>query len=534
MNANSPSPGTARPFSSSQFSWPLRSSELLQRFWARPGVPAIGAAVAGGLVGVAIGLLMPRGPVDSQQALLLLFVSFIGGVAAGFVMRSGWAAVIAPLASFLAFEFVRRGEHGPSVDGVHLDTEFGIIGLLVGRGVFVLVGLFPMALGAVYGAWLAGWFTRTVMGAPGVPRRRGQMVRRVVLGAGTVAMLALAVWIALPASVPAVTDPNGNPIDGSIAELTPVELGGYQQWIQIRGASPDNPVLLYLNGGPGQSDLALSRALLEPLHQDFTVVGWDQRGAGKSYGSLDPDTLTLESVVNDTIELTNYLHERFGQEKIYLMGESWGSIPGVLAVQRHPELYHAYIGSGQMVDLQQTDRMIYDDLLAYAEASGDDDLAKTLDGFGPPPYADIWAYAYVVQKYGLIEDDYDPPQAFVDRAEDSGVGPWGVMGSEYTLIDKTNVVRGLLDMAAVMYPQLQEIDFREQAISLAVPVSIFDGEHELRGRRELSHEWFAMLDAPVKEMYTFPNAGHAPAFEYADELHHILLEEIVPTATGAV
>ena len=266
--------------------------------------------------------------------------------------------------------------------------------------------------------------------------------------------------------------------------------------------------------------------------RDFTVVGWDQRGAGKSYGSLDPDTLTLESVVNDTIELTNYLRERFGQEKIYLLTESWGSVPGILAVQRHPELYHAYIGSGQMVNIQETDRIIYEDLLAYAEAHRDNGLANTLRDFGPPPYQDIWAYAFVAQNYELIESDYDPPQVYIDRAKDAGVGFWGIMGSEYTLIDKTNVIRGLLDMASVMYPQIQEIDFREQAATLEIPVYIFDGEHELRGRRELAHEWFALLDAPVKEMFTFENAGHAPAFEYADDLHRILIEEIVPQATG--
>lgn len=530
MNIESSS--STRSFSSNQVAWPSRMSEALQRFWVHPVAPAAAATAVAGLIGVAVGLIMPRGPVDSPQALLLLLLSFAGGVAAGFIMRAGWAALVAPLAMLAVFEFVRRGERGPSVDGLHFDSAFGILGFLIGRGVFVLVALLPMALGTGYGLWLARRLTRTFAGAPVEPRRRAQTAGRIVLAAGTVAMVALAIWIAWPASVPAVTDANGNPVKGGIAELTPIQLGGYEQWIEIRGASTENPVILYLNGGPGQSDLALSRVLLEPLHRDFTVVGWDQRGAGKSYGSLDPDTLTLESIVNDTIELTNYLRERFGQDKIFLMGESWGSIPGVLAVQRHPELYHAYIGSGQMVDLQATDRIIYDDLLAYAEAHGDDDLASTLRGFGPPPYADIWAYAYVVQHYGLIEDDYDPPQAFIDRAEQSGIGPWGIMGSEYTLIDKTNVVRGLLDMASVMYPQLQEIDFREQAPWLAVPIYIFDGEHELRGRRELSHAWFALLDAPAKEMYTFPNAGHAPVFEYAEELHRILMDVIVPATAG--
>lgn len=503
---------------------------LLERFWARRALAVLVAVTIAGLVGLLVGVVMPRGPVDSPEALLLLVFSVLGGIAAGFAMRSGWAILLAPVVNVIVFEVVRRGEQGPSVDGIHLDTTFGIIGLIVGRGVYLLGALLPMAVGAAYGNRLAVWVTTRITGFR--PVRRARIVRNVVLGAVTLAVAALAVWLALPASVPPVKDANGQTIPGSIAEMTKVELGGYEQWIENRGASTENPVILHLDGGPGQSDLALFRALLEPLHQDFTVVGWDQRGAGKSYGSLDPETLTLDSVVADTIELTNYLRERFGQEKIYLLTEWWGSVPGILAVQQHPELYHAYIGSGQMVSIRETDRIIYEDLLAYAEANGDTGLANTLRGFGPPPYEDIWAYAFVAQHYELIEEDYDPPQAYTDRGNDAGVGFWGILGSEYTLIDKTNVIRGLLDMAAVMYPQLQVVDFRRDAATLEVPVYIFAGEHELRGRRELATEWFALLDAPVKQLYTFENAGHVPAFEYADDLHRILIEEIVPQTTG--
>ncbi|MCA9859096.1 MAG: alpha/beta fold hydrolase [Thermomicrobiales bacterium] len=513
---------------------PLSSSALaiLEEFWGRRALSLAMAVGVAGLSGFVFARLMPRGPVDSGQALALLFGSLIAGVVAGFIMRSGWAALFAPLASLAIFELVRRGEVGPSVDAINLETTFGIIGLLVGRGVYVLISFVPMIAGAIYGSTVAQWLSTAALSMRSAEHRRMRRSRVALIGGTAFAVAGLALSLARPATVPAVTDANGNKIDGSVAELIPVDLGGHEQWIEIRGANPDNPVILYLNGGPGQSDLALSRVLLEPLHQDFTVVGWDQRGTGKSYGSLDPETLTLDAIVSDTIELTNYLRDRFDQEKIYLLTESWGSIPGILAVQQHPELYHAYIGSGQMVDVQETDRIIYDDLLAYAEATGDTDLADKLEGFGPPPYADIWAYAFVVQNYGLIEDDFDPPQPYVDRAEASGVGFFGIMGSEYTLIDKANVIRGLLDMASFMYPQIQEIDFRQQAATLQVPVYLFDGEHELRGRRELAHQWFDLLDAPVKEMFTFEHAGHAPAFEYADELHRILVEVIVPEATA--
>jgi len=293
-------------------------------------------------------------------------------------------------------------------------------------------------------------------------------------------------------------------------------------------------VLLYLSGAPGQSDLALSRAILDPLTRDFLVVGWDQRGTGLSYPALDPETLTLDRAIADTAELATYLRQRFDETKIYVLGESWGTTLAVLTAQRHPELFHAVISSGQMISQRETDRMIYEDLLAWAGQNGDTGLANQLREFGPPPYADVWAYGVVMQHYEKIEGDYDPPQGYVDRVEDAGVGFWGMMGSEYAPIDKANLFRGLIDMFSVMYPQLQGIDFRADVPSLDVPLYVFDGEHELRGRRVLAQEWFTMVDAPQKQMFTYQQAGHAVAFEQSDELQRILVEIILPaTYPGA-
>ena len=172
------------------------------------------------------------------------------------------------------------------------------------------------------------------------------------------AVLGLVYLLVKPASVPPIRDASGNVVPGSIASLEKVRINGSEQWIEIRAWSPDKPVLLSIAGGPGQSDLALSRPTLGTLAKDFVVVSWDQRGIGKSYASFDPKKLTTKQAVADTITLTNYLRKRFDERKIYLFGESGGSVIGVLAVQQHPELYHAWIGSGQMVNLRQTDRLI--------------------------------------------------------------------------------------------------------------------------------------------------------------------------------
>jgi pimeloyl-ACP methyl ester carboxylesterase len=375
---------------------------------------------------------------------------------------------------------------------------------------------------------VARWLGTTASPPRRERHRTGFYFRRASAGLTTLVLVALAIWIAIPPHAAPVLDATGEEIPGSVSELTKVTLGGHEQWIEIRGASPDLPVLLYLSGGPGQSDLAFSRVLLEPLTQDFLMVGWDQRGTGKSYPALDPHTLTLDRAIADTVELTNYLRTRFDEQKIYLLGESWGTTLAVLAADQHPELYYALISSGQMVSQRQTDRIIYEDLLAYAREHGDMDLVSTLQDFGPPPYDDVLAYGVVLQNYSKLEGEYDPPQAYVDRAEAGGVGFMGVMGSEYAPIEKVNVMRGLIDMFAVMYPKVQWIDFRRDVPRLDVPLYLFDGEHELRGRRELAQEWFAMVSAPDKQMFTYPDAGHAVAFEHADDLHRILLEVVLP------
>lgn len=495
----------------------------LQRLWAHTGTRL--AAATGAVVTTALiaSVLMPRGPVTATQALVLMALGLLTGVAAGFILRSRWAMLVAPVVFVIAFELGRIGEVGPTVDTPQLTSTFGIITFLAGRGVTFALAILPLLLGVLWGKALAGAL------AGEMPHHHGSgfAIRRGFAGLSTIALAGLAAWIALPPVVPPVLGADGQEVAGSISELVQVEIGGNTQWIELRGANRDNPVLLYISGGPGQSDLALSRTFLQPLEADFTLALWDQRGNGLSYASFDRDAMTLDRVIADTIEVTNYLRDRFDEEKVYVLGESWGSTLAVLAAQEHPELFHAVIGSGQMVSQLETDRIIYSDLLAWAEEH-DAGLADQLRGFGPPPYRDMWAYGVVMVNYGHLETDYDLPQATIDREAASDVGFWGMMGTEYTPIDKTNIFRGLVDTADVLYPQLQGIDFRTDVPALAVPIYIFDGEHELRGRRDLLMQWVDILQAPHKQVFTYENAGHAPALEHADDLHRILLEIIVP------
>ncbi len=528
MSASTPRFSTTSPGSAASSLGDHRpGAGLLAAVWshALAGIVLTGGVAA--VAGLIVAELMPRGPITSTQAIVLLVIGLVTGLLSGVAMRSRWAMVVASLFFVAAFEVGRRGTDGPTVDGIVLDNTFGVLALIVGRGPLVLFGLFPIIMGVVYGTALARRMTPNRR--PDEQRGAGFYVRRGGAALATAGLIGLLILVLLPASTPAVLGEGGQPVPGGIAEMTSVPIGGHDQWITIRGASPDLPVMLWLAGGPGQTDLPYTRLFLDELAQDVIIVNWDQRGAGKSYPALDPtSTWTLEQAIADTAELTDYLRDRFDEEKIYLAGESWGTTLGVRTVQRHPDLFYAWIGSGQMVDQLETDTMIYLGLQNYAEKEGDTSLASELESMGPPPYPTVFDYGYILTQYDKLIPDYDPPAAYEAIGNDTGVGPFGIMAEEYTFIERFSVLRGLMDMFAVMYPQLQEVDFRVDVPSLDVPIYLFQGEYELEARDTLAREWFATVDAPAKTIYTIDNAGHATVLEGFETFHQVMVEVILP------
>jgi pimeloyl-ACP methyl ester carboxylesterase len=173
----------------------------------------------------------------------------------------------------------------------------------------------------------------------------------------------------MSAATPPITDANGQLVPGSIASMETVRLGGVDQWVIIRGRSTQNPLLLFLSGGPGGSEIGWLRHYNAALEDSFTVVIWEQRGTGKSASLVFADygRLTPEQYTADGLELTGSLRQRFGQDKIYLMGKSWGTMLGVWMVQQRPEWFAAFIGSGQMTNPVQDDVLGYQYVLLAAQ-----------------------------------------------------------------------------------------------------------------------------------------------------------------------
>lgn len=324
---------------------------------------------------------------------------------------------------------------------------------------------------------------------------------------------------------PPITDANGDVIPGSIATLEKVEINGSQQWISIRGKDINKPVLLFLAGGPGGSQLVTERRALGELENYFVVVNWEQPGAGKSFEAVDRSTLSPERYVTDGIVLVNYLRERFDEEKVYLLGESWGSALGVWMVQRNPELFHAFIGTGQMVAFLENDLMCYDFALHLLEEQGNTEKVEQLKQQGPPPY---YGKGVAMKEAAFLMETFNYMNADPNISSDGFNTFQDLAGSEYGLYDKLNWFRGALETMDVVYPQLWEVDFRTQATQLEVPVYFLLGRHDVNAPPVLAEEYFALLDAPYKELIWFERSGHNPWVNESDEFVHVMVNKVLP------
>jgi pimeloyl-ACP methyl ester carboxylesterase len=305
----------------------------------------------------------------------------------------------------------------------------------------------------------------------------------------------------LTASTPAINTEN------SIAELRAISLNGRKEWISIRGQDKTNPVLLFLAGGPGGSQMAAVRYDLAVLEEHFVVVHWDQPGSAKSYGAMPIKDITPDIYIEDGIALTKYLCEQFGQKNIYLVGESWGSALGIFLIDKAPELYRKFIGTGQMISFLDTELMNYDFALNLARERGDTKTIETLESNGKPPYYgnDV---TWKIMPYNQYLGNY---MAQNPEIANSGYNTFrDLFSSEYGILDKINYFRGMMNVFNSVYPQLYGIDLRKDYPSLDVPVYFFLGRHDVNAPTSLFEDYYAILSAPEKEIVWFEHSGHSP------------------------
>ncbi|MCB2342374.1 alpha/beta hydrolase [Clostridium estertheticum] len=345
----------------------------------------------------------------------------------------------------------------------------------------------------------------------------------------TLCIIALAIILLVqsPGKVNPVRDKNGNVMKGSISEKINVKINGVNMGMIIKSENVSNPVLLFVHGGPGMPEYFLTETYPTGLEKYFTVVWWDQRGAGLSYSSdISAKTMTTKQFVSDTISVTNYLRERFGKDKLYLMGHSWGSYIALQAAAKSPELYHAYIGVGQISNQMESEKTAYEYMIKYYNAKGDKKTVKKLEA------TPIETMDGLSDAYKKIRDDvmHRAGIGTTHKMESvvSGIFMPVMQNNEYTLREKINIWRGkAFSNSTVLNKELYSTDLSKTITKLDIPVYFFSGIYDYTVNYSLSEAYLKKLSAPVKGFYLFKESAHSPIFEEPKKVVHIMREDVL-------
>ena len=342
-------------------------------------------------------------------------------------------------------------------------------------------------------------------------------------------------FIMSPGRIKPFVDQNGQPLIGSISEKINIKIGGVEQGMFIRGKDIKNPVMLFVHGGPSFPEYFLVDKYPVGLEDHFTVCYWEQRGGGISYTpDVTPESMTLERLASDAIEVTIYLCDRFKKEKIYIMAHSGGTAFAIQAVESFPELFHAYIGIAQITRQAESEKLGYKYMLNQYLANGN---SKMVTEF---------------KKYPILDNDSLILPFFNsvlrDKAQhDLGIGTMHDMRSiikdiflpvwtcrAYTVKEKYNIwisKFSFINKSRLRY-QIINLDLPAKVHRIEIPVYFISGMYDLTVNNELAKEYLKKIEAPVKGFYTFDKSAHSPMFEEPQRLKEILIKDVLNNSTA--
>lgn len=321
----------------------------------------------------------------------------------------------------------------------------------------------------------------------------------------------------------------GRPLRGSISEKVFTDVNGTRQGMFIQSKDAARPVLLFLHGG--LPEYFLTDRYPTGLEDDFTVVWWEQRGAGLSYRrDIPPETLTLEQFVADTLAVTDYLRDRFGKDKVYLMAHSGGTFVGLQAAAQAPEVYHAYIGVAQMVCQLESERLAYECMLERFSQSGNRRMVRKLQAAPvtmtavPDRYLAVRDKAMHSLGVGTTHDM---------RSVLSGVIWPSLRSPRYTLGEKIRLWHGKYSSGvSALWDEILATDLADRVAELALPAYFFHGVYDYTVSYQLAKDYVGRLKAPLKGFYTFERSAHSPIFEEPQKARIIMREDVLARANS--
>lgn len=330
----------------------------------------------------------------------------------------------------------------------------------------------------------------------------------------------------LMADLERIVTPNG------VQEAFEVTLGGARQAVSVRGADRDNPILLYIHGGPGAVAMPMAWTHQRAWEDFFTVVQWDQRGAGKSYRLEDPaaiaPTMTPERYRDDAIELIDLLRARYGKDKVVVLGHSWGTVVGLSVAAARPDLLHAYIGLGQIINSRENERAGMAWTLERAREASDAEAVAAIEALRPYPDGDRFTieqadgWRRFSQRYGGLAA-YRENANFYLRAPR--------LSPEYDAADRKAWADGSLLSVTTLWPRLRDVSFADLD-RLDVPVLMFMGRHDYTTPSPLAARWLEAVDAPHKRAVWFEHSAHLASAEEPGRFLAALLQEVLPLTRG--
>lgn len=321
-----------------------------------------------------------------------------------------------------------------------------------------------------------------------------------------------------------IETPNG------VQESYKTRINGIDQWVTVRGQDRDNPIVLFVHGGPASPLTPTLWQFQRPLEEYFTMVTYDQRGAGKTFVANDEakvaDTIHIPNFVDDVVAMAEDVRTRYGKRKLILMGHSWGTIIAMQAALKRPDLFHAYIGIGQVINVRENERISFDYAMATAKAKGNAEAVREMEAIAPYPgntpitRERIIAARKWAQHYGGLTA-YRDESTYFYRAP--------LLSPEYTDAERCAVDAGNVFTLGRILPEFLAVDM-SGVREFPIPVLMFMGRHDYTTPSEPTDAWLKQVKAPYKQGVWFEHASHMVPWEEPGKLLVSLVQYVRPLA----
>ncbi|MGW5953221.1 alpha/beta fold hydrolase [Bacillus mycoides] len=339
-------------------------------------------------------------------------------------------------------------------------------------------------------------------------------IKKLIKLIGVITILLLIIALVFPTWTSQIKGKN------SISTLEQVEINGSGNEIMIRGKDKKNPVILFIHGGPGSSEIPYAQKYQDLLEEKFTVVNYDQRANGKSYHFFeDYSNLSSDLLVEYLLAMTDYISKRLGKEKVILVGHSYGTYIGMQAANKAPEKYDAYVGIGQMSDTVESEMDSLNYVIEQAQNAGNTDEVSYLKGLTEKiKNGDTYTPRNYVAKYGGTSRLIENPDGDNMRM---------LFSNEYNLLDVIRYNVGLSHSQTVLLEKDLKNPLSTKVTKLNLPLYFLMGKYDYNTSFHAAKQYFDRIEVNQKEFIAFENSAHYPQFEEKEKFYEWLCDTFV-------